>query len=335
MADKGSNVSRLFDPLNIFGMDTSGQAALEDKLNASRAKQEQALADLRDYITQSTGQNMNLWNNYAGGNDDYASQLAGILGNQQGAYSTLADSLGNYASVEDLLRKSPQLAEHNADSRFRETTNLSKIGALTGTKETAEEQFMREVSRRNQENQLKGQREATANSLKARGTYGGGSELAMALDSQQEAAGRRSLEDLGANANASKRAMSALGMYQQGAASMSNADDALNKFNSALLQQNTQAQAAARGQDNTAKGNRATGLYNAATATNAMANANTNNVRQDERAGVAGKSGALNAGMEGMTGLYGLQNQAEQAHQAQAIAEEPSGGFLSGLLKIF
>jgi hypothetical protein len=326
---------RAFDPLNILGGDTSAQAELQDKLEASRARQAQALQELQDYIQQTTQQNQALWGNYGSGLADYSKQLSDILGSQKGAYSNLADSLGNYRSVEDLLRAQPQLAQHDTQSRFNEAQNLGKIGALTGTKETAEEQFMRAVARQNMENQLRGQRESVASSLKQRGTYGGGSELAMALAGQQEAAGRRSMEDMGANANAQKRAMSALGMYQQGAGAMSAADDALSKFNSSLLQQHSQAQAAARGQDNTAQANRATGLYNAATSTNAMANQNVNNVRQDARATVQGKTGVNTNAMQSMGDLYGLKNQAEQGIQAQNIAEEPSGGFLSGLLKIF
>ena len=334
MASKDSQGMRLLDPFNIFGFDTSAQAEMQEKLEESRRRQEQALQELRDYIMQTTSQNQALWGQYGKGTEQYSRQLADILSGQRDAYSGYANSLKDYRSVEDLIGD-PQLAEHDAQSRFNEQTNLSKIGKLTDTKETAEEQFMRAVARQNMESQLKGQREAVASSLKARGQYGGGSELALALGAQQEAAGRRSLEDMGANANAQKRAMSALGMYQQGAASMSAADDALSKFNSSLLQQNTQAQAQARGMDNTAKTNRATGLYNAATATNALASNNVNSVRQDQRATVTGKTGVNTNAMQSMGDLYGLQNQAEQARQAQTIAEEPSGGFLSGLLKIF
>lgn len=90
---------------------------------------------------------------------------------------------------------------------------MDKTWALTDTKETAEEKFMREVARRSQERDLRAQSEAQASQLRARGAYGSGAELAGFLGAQQELAQRRSLEEMAANANAQKRAMQALGEY--------------------------------------------------------------------------------------------------------------------------
>lgn len=315
---------------NWLGLDDSDQRELERKLAASRATQASNLADLTEYIKSTADQNKNLWSDYQSGLGDYESQLAAALQGQKGAYAQLADALGNYKSVEDVLGAAPQLATHDPQSRLREQMNLSRIGALTGTKETAEEQLMRLVARRNMENQLKAERDATAQSLKERGVYGGGAELASALAAQQEQASRRSLEDVAANANAQKRALSALGQYQQGAASMSAADDALSKFNSSLLQQNRGLQANARVQDNSAQLQRATAKNNAATNTNMLAAQNADKVRSDQRATTAGVADANNNTANQMVGLAQMQNQAEATKQAQDIAETKHG-FLEGI----
>ena len=330
----GGSGWRVVDPLNLFGGDTSSEDRLRRQLAESRARQDANLAELADFIKSGTAQNQQLWDQYAGGTDDYAAQLASILADQKAAYSQLANTLGNYSSVEDVLANSPQLAQHDAGSRNRELMNLGKIGALTSLKETAEEKLMREQARRTMESQLKAQRDAQASSMKARGVYGGGQELVQALLGQQEAASRRSLEDVAANANAQKRAMSALGAYQQGAASMSAADDALSKFNSSLLENHNQARANARAQDNSQQATRAGMLQNAATQTNAMANQNANTIRGDQRAVVAGKSGTTNNAIDQLSGLTQLQNTAEATKQQQYIAEQPSGGFLSNLFSL-
>lgn len=331
---KDSKYMRALDPFNIFGFDQSAEGELEDKLSASRARQDELMQQLQDYIQQTNAQNQQLWSDYGAGLSDYEQQLADVLSSQRGAYSTLADSLRGYKNVEDIFKDAPQLAAHDADSRQRELANLSKIGALTDIKETAEERFMREVARREMENQLQAQRGATAQNLKARGVYGGGAELASALGAQQEAAQRRSLEDLGAQANAQRRALSALGQYQQGAASMSAADDALSKFNSSLLQQNKALQGNARATDNTAQQQRGTTLFNAGTTVNQMAGNKADKVRGDQQAVVAGKAGTNTQALGNMQNLIGMQYQNEGSKQAQAIAEQPTGGFLSGLLNL-
>lgn len=326
-----------FNPGNIFGFDKSAQRDLDEKLGASRTKQESALADLRDYIENTTQENKGLWDQYGSGLGDYESQLAAALSGQKGAYSQLASALdsSNYKSVAGALDGDPTLAAHDPQSRLNEQLNLSKIGKLTDTKETAEEQLMRMTARREMESQLKAERDSNAASLKARGVYGGGAELAQALAGQQESASRRSMEDVAANANASKRAMSALGQYQQGAASMSSADDALSKFNSSLLQQNKQAVASGRAADNTATTQRAVALNQGATNANVLQAQNADKVRSDERATVSGKTNVNNNSADQVSGITQMQNQSEATKQAQAIAEQRSGGLFDNLLPIF
>jgi hypothetical protein len=334
VSDTTNKISRSIDIANIFGGDHSAQDKLKSTLDASRAKQDQALQDLKDYIENTTEQNKGLWQDYGAGGQAYSDQLDSALNAQKGSYGTLADSLGKYKSVEDMLKGDAPQASQDPQDRLNVQANLSKLSKLTGLQETPEEQLMRMTSRAEQENQLKAQRDATAQSLKERGVYGGGAELASALSAQQEASSRRSMDDVAARAAASQRAMAALGQYQSGAQAANNSDQALSQFNASLTQQNKQAQAQARSTDNTAGAQRATTLNNAATNVNTQQAQNADKVRADKRATVAGTTGVNDKSADQMTGITTMQNGAEATKQAQAIAEQKTGGILSGILDL-
>jgi hypothetical protein len=124
---------------------------------------------------------------------------------------------------------------------------LSKLNALTGIKETAEERLMREVARRNQENQMGAQRKATMANLAARGQLGSGAELANMLGAQASTSSNRVLEEMSANANAQKRAIDALGKYGDMGLQLGNQDitegaqaNQTNQFNNNLTEQHNQ-----------------------------------------------------------------------------------------------
>lgn len=147
-----------------------------------------------------------------------------------------------------------QVGTNNAQSKADQQKAQDKMWGYTDVKETEEERLMREVARRNMENQLKGDREALAQNLKERGVYGSGAELAGNLAAMQEAASRRSLEELGAQANAQTRALSALGSYADTAGQMRTADteeakagDVINMFNKNIDLSNQQAKVKTEG----------------------------------------------------------------------------------------
>lgn len=114
------------------------------------------------------------------------------------------------AALPDLVSAAAE-AQADPEAVAAQHRALAKTEALTDLQESPEEKFMREQSRRTQERDLRSQRDADKNSLLARGAYGSGAEIAMSGQAQQEAAERRSLEELGANANAQKRALAAIG----------------------------------------------------------------------------------------------------------------------------
>lgn len=322
-----------FDVANIFGGNDTEAAKAAYKAALSRQKQMAVLADLQKQINESGAGQEKLWNDYGASVGDYKKQLDAILGNQQGALNQLSDQLGHYKSVEDLINGRPlDLAEHNAESRGKENVNLARIGALTGIKETAEERAMRANARAELETQLRGAQEATANNLRARGVYGGGAELTQGLGASQEAAKRQMLEDVNAQANAQKRALGALGAYQQGASAMSQADDLLSRFNSSLKAQRTTDLGNARTADNSAQQSRASTAYNAATGANQMGMSAAGNVQGQQLATTQGLSGAkqntTNQQLEMGKMMYGDLGQ----QRAEAYANQKPGGLLDNLL---
>lgn len=331
----GETASRILDPLNIFGGDKSKDRALQDKLDQSRDKQNAAIEDLKAYIEGRTNQSQDLWSEYGEGLGGYEQQLNDILGSQKGVYSNLASSLNGTKDVEDIFKDAPELTTADPQADLAQRLNLSKISALTGAGETAQEKLQRELNRREMENQLKASGDARAQNMKARGVYGGGDELSSALGAQQESANRRMLEDMAARASAGQRQMSALGLEQQASSGLSSAADARNRFNASLLQANRQSQGNARAADNNTQVQKATTLANAGTNVTSMEAQNADKVRSDQRAVTAGKTGVNDASIGQMSGITSLQNQQEASNQAATIAQQPSKGFLDGLLNIF
>ena len=170
--------------------------------------------------------------------NDFKALLGGIKD------PAIADYVGDMESQAQFAGADPAdiAAQTQARDRFR---------GLSDLQETPEEKLMREISRRNQEQDLKSQRGAMKNSLLARGAYGSGAEIGMSLGAQQEAASRRQMEELGANANAQQRAMAALGQFGALSSSMrgasagesqfrGTASDKAAAFNKGLKQQDDQ-----------------------------------------------------------------------------------------------
>jgi hypothetical protein len=191
--------------------------------------------------------------------------------------------MGNWQNPADLF-KDPNFMSYVGDAQnhaFRsgeaknaQSSALGQLGALTDTKETAQERLMREMARRQQEQNERGNREALNQGLKARGAYGSGAELLGNAMSQQGTGQQRSLENMQANAGAQARAMQALGQYTAAGQAMGAQDlqegslaNAMDQFNNQLHQQYNnfkgQQQIGAVNAGNTEQRTRATGVANA------------------------------------------------------------------------
>jgi len=135
------------------------------------------------------------------GDLDAIAKLEAIVGNIQDP--EIKAYVGDYISQAAQAGPSQQAMD---DQR----KEYLKMSGLTDPTITAEERLMQETSRRQQEQDLKSQRGAFANDLQARGMYGSGAELTMNLAASQEAAQRRAMEEMEAQAHAQTRAMDAL-----------------------------------------------------------------------------------------------------------------------------
>lgn len=162
---------------------------------------------------------------------------------------------------------------------------MDKLQANTDVKETAEEKLMRELARRKMEGQMKGDRDAMAQSLKSRGVYGSGAELASQLGAQSETANRRAFEELAAQANAQQRAMNALKNYSDAGFALGAQDlgqgrmhDIVNQTNQQLKQQGEQFKAKQQIEMNRDKVSRDTAGYNAKSRGTAMKDEHTRDI---------------------------------------------------------
>lgn len=126
---------------------------------------------------------------------------------------------------------------------------LSRLAQLGAGEVTAEDRARMATSRRDQEQWLRGQQEATMRRAQERGMSGGGQELAALLNAQQGAASRRSLEDMQMQGLASQRALSALqaqgnlagGMRGQSFTEGFRRGEAVDRFNKNNTQYNRDA----------------------------------------------------------------------------------------------
>ena len=135
-------------------------------------------------------------------------------------------------------------------TKAAQTSSMSMLKDRTGVGETGEEKMMRLMARQKMENEMKGERGAMADRLKARGAYGSGAELASQLSTQQNLATERQISELGAQANAQKRAMDALKQYSAAGLAQGQQDialggqrDAVSMFNAGAKQGDAQFKA--------------------------------------------------------------------------------------------
>jgi hypothetical protein len=168
---------------------------------------------------------------------------------RKGIYEQLKTALDGIQDPEAKAALAPVVnAAFRSDAtKGQQQFAMDKLKGLTDVRETAEEKLMREVARRNQENQMVSQRKATLGNLAARGQLGAGAELASMLGAQAQTSGNRVMDEMAANANAQKRAIDALGKYSDMGLQLGNQDitegseaNKNNQLNNSLTEQHNQ-----------------------------------------------------------------------------------------------
>jgi hypothetical protein len=237
-----------------------------------------------DDANRVAGENADIWSDYAtGAKGKIDPFFSGVGERDKATTGEYVDAMGKWTNPADLF-KDPKFMQYVGDAQnhaFRsgqakdaQSSALGQLGALTSTKETAQERLMREMARRKQEQNERGNREALNASLKARGAYGSGAEILGNAMSQQGTGEQRSEENMRANAGAQARAMAALGQYTAAGQAMGAQDlqegqyaNAMDQFNNNLEQQYNnfkgQQQIGATNSGNQQQMARATGVANA------------------------------------------------------------------------
>lgn len=276
-------------------------------------------------------------------------QIAGWQGSDQDALAQLKRDLSmGYKSQSDLMRDQSlygdvgdvaNMAVPTAETVAAQRDALQQFKNLSTPRETAEEQLMRMTAQRAQEGQQRGDREALAERLKSRGVYGSGAEVLGALASQGTNAQTRSMAQMQANANASQRALAALGKYSDLSSQMRGAETQEgslanqvqqfnNQINQGVANQRSGATLQAQAADNNAGVQRAGTIYNASDKT-------TGNARRDESMRTAtlsgltqGKTGNRTQGA-GLT-IGGIDKVKDELDEAEDVlgASKKTGGAL-------
>lgn len=254
-------------------------------------------------------------------------QYGAIEGSDQGSLKDLLGSLGNYQNSADFF-KDPNFMGDVGDIQGYQGPSTATLGAqkdalqqfknLSSPTETAQEKLIRMMANRDMEAHLAGDRDALAHSLKARGVYGSGDELVGNMMSQGQAADRAALSNATANAQASQRAMSALGSYSDLAGSMrgqemnegSLAQDAAkfnNSANQAQVNARAGAQVGATQQGQTDLANRASTGFKGSMDVNNAVRSDIPAVNTAKTNYVTGNTANTTAGANLMTGAYDKQ----------------------------
>lgn len=124
-----------------------------------------------------------------------------------------------FGKLEDASNGSLDVQSQAAQARVSDATlanqkqGMDKLWGLTDPSITPQERLISEEARRNQEQQNRASRGAVMADLSSRGFSGSGAQMTDMLGAQEQTGQERTLADLGAQANASARSTSALGMY--------------------------------------------------------------------------------------------------------------------------
>lgn len=171
-----------------------------------------------------------LMGDMAGSYNTYAGQGQGLAGQNVAA---LAKYTGQNAGLIDQLKDiNWQDAQSAGEGLDAQRSALQQYGALTTPQITAQERFLSKKSQMEREQQERAARDASMTDLSARGMRGSGAELTNMLNAQQLGGQNRVLADLGAQANAVDRSMTALQGYANTGNAMRGNDDIIAMFNS-------------------------------------------------------------------------------------------------------
>ena len=143
----------------------------------------------------------------SGANDVYSD--AALVGQQQNVLS----GYGDWASGANDLTSEAALAQADAESLSAQKDALGQFKERSDPRLTDAERFLYLQNRLQQEQTMRGVRDANMRELQRQGMSGSTMALSNLNSSSQEAANMRQLGDLGANAAAIKRADANLGNY--------------------------------------------------------------------------------------------------------------------------
>lgn len=232
-------ITRGGQPLTTPAPPPGAIPALDRGIAAARANQGSNVADytsgltsgLNDYKTLINNNNAFLDQTYG----DLKSTLSGI--NQapwEAASSNPADIARQQASYDALsgVGNGSLDVTTNPEDLQRQKQAADKLWGLTDPQMTAEERFMEEQFRVQEEQDRRAAMDAALRDLAQRGMLGSGHEIGAMLGGQQITSSNRMLQDLGAQANAVGRATSALGKFTDLSTNMRNASDAVSSGNS-------------------------------------------------------------------------------------------------------
>jgi len=142
----------------------------------------------------------------------------------------LARQQQSYAQLQGAANGSLD-AHTNPEDLARQAQAADKLWGLTDPQMTAQERFLMEKFRQEEEHSRQAAMDAALRNLSARGQLGSGGEIGALLGSQQTTSQNRMLQDLGAQANAVQRAQQSLGLYSDLSTQMRNASDAMTSGN--------------------------------------------------------------------------------------------------------
>lgn len=190
-----------FVPHNIYKPGTPEWYAEQDQIDAFNTEGE-GLAGLQDWEQKYLPGISEAVNAAIAGDEAAMARVNELMGSIKDP--EIAAFVGDYVSQA-------ASAGPGQEAIDRQIGQFDKLNALSDPSITAEEKLMMEVARREQEQDLRAQREAMAQNMRARGVYGSGAELTQNMMAQAEGSNRRALEYMSAQANAQQRAMDALG----------------------------------------------------------------------------------------------------------------------------
>lgn len=224
------------------------------------------------------------------------------------ALSALTHAYGNFEQLAppqmvEAAKTSQQDLDRQLSAYDQQGDVAQRYKALSGQEMTAQERYLLELNRREEEGSRRAAMQAQLSDLGARGARSGGAEMAALLGSQQMTSQNRALQDLGAQAQVNDRAFRGLEGYGRATDSMANtagqirdSSDVMSRFNQQQAQQWAQWESNYKADQQEQAVGRTRDLFDANTRNNAAAYERGSDVAGFERDATAMKTGQYNAG---------------------------------------